>query len=410
MVDECDDANFTNAANIFRTLDTSASTRFGKKRKVMTISFRRYVGSSGMIRTLYHEFKHRELTTGTAYARRYPSYVFNNKPGLEESLEEFKNTKPEEYACMIESTDAEGSHDSFIRDAARIETSMRLENRTWIFDMPIPPENWRNLGNAEYVWEKDGQEYTLDPYDFPIAKKGIPGVKYVLAGDPALGSIAGGGDGYGLTLAHRELVKGKDGKMYPRPVIDFCFRFTGRMFPEGEVQMEAVHKLIEKLNNYGYNIGIYSFDGWNSAATTQWIVKNYPSKIVYNRNLVETRDYTALKDAIFSHVPPSSGVGEPIVGGGISWFYHPILAFEIKELRIDKEKGRIDHTDTSSKDIADTVAKCVRIITLQWPFVDIGLSGNIETDKNTLSGTLGLAKSTNDLAPKKKKIVIPKKK
>ena len=99
LVDECDSSEFPAAANIFRTLNTSASTRFGQRRKVMTISFRRYEGSSGVLKLLYEEFKQRMDTTGTAYAMRYATWEFNNKPGLRESLDEDIRSKPEESAC-----------------------------------------------------------------------------------------------------------------------------------------------------------------------------------------------------------------------------------------------------------------------------------------------------------------------
>jgi hypothetical protein len=382
LVDEIDDGEFKSAANIYRTLNTSASTRFGRRRKVMTISFRRYQGSSGVLKQMYYEYKAIEARDGTAYARRYSTWEFNNRPGLYEALLPSLIGKPEESACMLESKDDEGYYDSWIKDADRIKNSMK-STRSWIFDMPVPKDDWLTLGDAEYVWEKDGEIQRLDPYDIPIRQRGNPKIKYVLACDPGLGNVIANGDAFGITLAHRDTVY-KAGKKIARPVIDFSFRFTGRMFPEGEVQMLAIEKLIDKLNKMGYNISIYSFDGWQSAHFSQNLKRNYPAATVLGHNLVENRDYAALRDAIFSEMPPSKGTGDLDEGGGIDWYWHPIVYWELKELRVDRKKGKVDHQEHTSKDISDTIAKVVRIITLQWPWAEDGLvvaSGSRQSEK-----------------------------
>lgn len=358
-------------------MNTSASTRFGNRRKVITISFRRYVGSSGMIRRLYSEYKRREEKNGTAYARRYATWEFNNKPGLYESLLEDIQSKPEESACMLESKDDEGYFDSWIKDTKRIETAMKHTGQKWIFDMPVPKDTWQDKKDSEYVWEdSNGQTVVLDPYNIPLLKRGIKGIPYVLCGDPGLGNVSANGDSFGITLAHAEEYVDESNSVWRKPIIDFTFRYTGRMFPEGEIQLVAIQYLIEKLFEYGYDIQIFSFDGWQSAATTQWIAKKYPGSIVMHRNLVETRDYTALRDAIFSEVPPSSGEGKIGKGAGIGLFWHPVLYWELSELRTDREKGKVDHTETTSKDMSDSLAKAVRIITLQWPFGNVGVAGS----------------------------------
>lgn len=382
LLDEVDDNEFNSVERIFQTLSTSSSTRFANKRKVIAISYRRYAGSNGILKKMYAEYKEREEKTGTAYARRFATWEFNNKPGLRESLQEYIDSKPEEAACMVESKDDDGYFDSWIKDTQRIKSAMN-KTRTWIFDFPAPPDNWAASKDSEYSWiDKNGEKKYLDPFDFPIKERGKAGVKYVLACDPGLGNVNTGGDAYGVTMAHRELIKVTDlnGKVttYPRPVIDFTFRFTGRMFKEGEIQMEAVQKLLLKLNNYGYKIAIYSQDGWNSAALSQWIARTYPGAIIMPRNLVDLRDFTALKDAIFSEAPPSSGNGVGEIGGGIDLPYHSVLFDEMKELRVDRQRNppRVDHTVYSTKDCVDAFAKCVRIINLQYPFADTLVAGS----------------------------------
>jgi len=150
------------------------------------------------------------------------------------------------------------------------------------------------------------------------------------------------------------------------------------MFEEKQVQMNAVEQLIKKLKDeYGYDIRIFSFDGWNSASLTQWISKTYPNTIVHDRNLVETADYTALRDSIFGQAAPSSGQGEKETNGGIDWPWHPIVYEEARNLKEDrtKPKVKIDHPANGTKDIIDTIAKATRIILYQWPFQDIMAAG-----------------------------------
>jgi hypothetical protein len=293
-------------------------------------------------------------------------------------------------------SDLSGSYvDSWIRDPKRIKKSMNIK-RKWIFDWPLPyqtvevgsdewwardiHDEWKQSPLSEHSYlDKNGIQKILDPYNIPIKEYGNPNFYYVMCGDPALGSELNGGDGYGLTLAHREVIRDEMGRKFIRPVIDFSFRFTGRMFPEGQVQMKAIEDLIVKLKTkYGYNIKLFSWDGWNSMSLTQWLAKTYKDAIIYDRSVVETRDYTALRDAIFGEAPPTSGQGGKESNGGIDMPWHPILYDELMNLRVDNSKNppKIDHINSSTKDISDTLARAVNLIVYEWPFMDVIATGN----------------------------------
>lgn len=389
MADEVDDSEFHGVEKIINTLRTSSESRFTGKEKVIVISYRRYEGSSGKILDYYNKFK----SMTHIYARRYASWEFHPIRTYEDFVNYYKEN-PEKAACMYGSVDTGSYIDSWIKDPKRIKASMNLE-RTWIFDWPLPyqtsipgtkdwwsadnHDEWKQSPMSEHSYvDANGVTHMLDPYDIPIKEHGNPRYKYVLCGDPALGSEANGGDGYGVTLAHREIIKGEDGKKYIRPIIDFAFRFTGRMFDEGQVQMNAIEKLIRKLKEqYGYDIRIFSFDGWNSISLTQWISKQYKNSIVYDRNIVETADYTTLRDSIFGEAPPSNGKGSKETNGGIDWPWHPIIYEEARNLKEDRTKNppKVDHPDNGTKDIMDTIAKATRIIIHQWPFMDVYAAG-----------------------------------
>lgn len=406
LADEVDDSEFYGVDKIVTTLRSSSRSRFRGKEKVIVISYRRYIGSSGKIMEYYNS----AVGKAHIYARRYSSWEFHPVLTREDFESEFQEN-PEKAACIYESVDSGSFVDSWIKDPKRIKAAMNLE-RKWIFDWPLPyqtdevgSESWwekenhgewkqNPLSESSYT-DSDGVKHRLDPYSIPIREYGDSKYQYVFVGDPALGSEANGGDGYGVVLAHREVIKDERGRKFVRPIIDFTFRFTGRMFDQGQVQMSALEDLITSLKDrYGYNIKIFSFDGWNSASLAQWIAKTYKDAIVHNANLVTTKDYTALRDCLFGESPPSSGEGKKETNGGIDLPWHPILFEELRNLREDRSKNpaKIDHPEGGTKDIADALAKACRIIVMDWPFAEIHAAGgaaqvsNIESKvKNNLA-------------------------
>jgi hypothetical protein len=385
LADEVDDQEFHSVDKIVDTLRTSSQSRFRGKEKIMVISYRRYVGSSGKILELFSKAK----GISHVYARRYSSWEFHPKL-TREDFDNYYKENPEKADCMYGSIESGNFVDSWIKDPKRIKAAMSL-SRKWTIDWPTPYEpnppgsegwlvkeahdEWKSSPLSEHTYtDHNGVLQKLDPYNIPITEYGKAGHYYVFTGDPALGSEANGGDGYGVSLGHREIIKDERGNKQVRPVIDFAFRFTGRMFDEGQVQMVAIEKLIEKLKTkYGYNIKVFSFDGWNSSSLTQWLAREYKDVIIYDRSIVGYEDYTALRDAIFGEAPPTNGKGMKESNGGIDIPWHPILYEELRNLREDRSKAvpKVDHVDGQTKDIADAVARLVRILKYEWPFVEM---------------------------------------
>lgn len=399
LADEIDDVEFYGAEKIINTLRTSSQSRFKGKEKVMIISYRRYVGSSGKIVEHYTK----ALGLKHVYARRYASWEFHPKL-TRADFQTFYDENPEKAACIYGSENSGSFVDSWIKDPHRIKSAMRSD-RTWVLDWPLPydpdpvgsaawlaketHDEWKQspMSESQYMDDK-GNLVVLDPYNIPVKDFGNPNYYYVLTGDPALGSEANGGDGYGICLGHRVLVKDSEGRSHVRPVIDLAFRFTGRMFDEGQVQMVAIEKLIYNLKEkFGYNIKVFSFDGWNSASLTQWIAKTYRDVIIYDRSLVDYKDYTALRDAIFGEAPPSSGKGAKESNGGIDLPWHPIVYEELRNLREDRTKNppRIDHVHGHTKDISDALARLVRIVVYEWPYKDVVGVGTKPPETNLIN-------------------------
>lgn len=389
LMDEVDDTDFHGAEKLLTTLRSSAQSRFRGREKILAISYSRYEGSSGRISELYENSK----GVSHIFARRYASWEFHPTLTKEDFATAF-GENPEKASCIYGSEIKGSFIDSWIKDARRLKNAFNWD-RKWIFDWKLPYDS-HEVGSSdwitkishndyklnplsEHIWYDDqGEQHSLDPYDIPISVYGDPNQKYVFVGDPGLGSELNGGDAYGVALAHAESVVSEDGKKLIRPVIDFVFRFTGRMFNEGQVQIAAVEQLIRKLNDRrGFNIKVYSFDAWNSAQLSQWVSRTYKSIVVMDgpREVVTIVEYTSLRDAIFGEAPPSDGSGKKEENGGIDMPWHPVLYTELKELREDRVKNKVDHTSSSSKDMADCLAKAVHIIIHRWPYVEFIASG-----------------------------------
>jgi hypothetical protein len=370
------DSEFHSIDKIMTTLRSSSKSRFFSREKIVCISYSRYEGSNGKIKQLYEQFKDAPY----AYVRKIPSWIFNPNPNYTRaSLNNEFAENPQKAKTIYECEPGDGYIDSWIKDGKRIEAAMP-RSFSWIFDMPVPTDHWKKEPWAEHEWESEtGQQFKLNPYKIPIKFTGIAGVKYVLVGDPGLGSEKTGGDAYGVAMAHREWVVNEYGNRHPKTVIDFAFRFTGMMFAEGQVQMAAIEDLVYNLkDNFGYDISVLSFDGWNSITTTQNIKRKYPSMMLHARNIVTLEHYSILRDIIFGENPPTSGEGRKEDNGGVLMPYHPILLWELQELREDRgESGKmtklvkITHESSSHNDISDCVAMAAYICVKSWPFAEV---------------------------------------
>lgn len=388
LLDEVDDAEFHSIENLLTVLRSSSKSRFFGKEKVMAISYSRYEGSNGKIRKMYEDFK----DVPYAYTRKVPSWVFNPNPlYTRESLDNEFSENEVKAKTIYECEPPDGFMDSWIKDSKRIKAAMLDSGGDWVLDIPLPSENYRKEPYSEYKWQDSlGNEFKINPFKLPIRRRGIRGMKYVLVCDPGLGSEANGGDAYGVTLAHREVILRENGVKYPRVVVDFAFRFTGAMFSQGQVQMSAVEDLVDSLvEDYGYDIRIFSSDPWNSALTGQNIAKKHKQIAVFtgSSSYVVTADYTLLRDLIFGEAISTEGDGRREFNGGIQLPYHPILFNELKELKEDRryKQPKVDHPDDGSKDIADTVAKACTYLIKQWPYADLMVSVQGNRPKESLA-------------------------
>lgn len=386
VADEIDGLAFKNPIRMWNMLISSSRSRFAGREKIIAISYSRYPDSNGMIQQLYEDYK----GVQNAKVFRFPTWEFNPQRKKEQFNSDFEKDPDwanAVYACNPPSS----SLNAWIKDAERIKASMKKGEEFWPLEFPPPPEDfYRSPMSEVYRILPDGETAELNPYDLPFKSwfRGIPGVEYMLVGDPAIGDTERGGDAYGIVLGHREVVKMSDGKQYIRPVIDFAFRFTGYMFEEREIQYEAIHNLIIKLTEeLDFNIRAFVFDQPFAVELSQWVRKRYHDVYVERNRYATLDDYSVLRAQIFGEAPPSSGEGKKIENGGIDWYYHPILYWELKNLEVDGKRKRVDHKSNTSKDIADPVAVFTYYAIRKWPVVGVEISAG------TLNPRLEAAKS-----------------
>jgi len=389
VVDEIDADTFRNPDKMWTMLRSSSRSRFNGKEKIFAISYMRYSGSNGMIKKLYEDYKEDK----NAFVAKYPTWEFNPRPDITKDTfkTEFERNPVEAetiYAC----NPPEQAIDAWFKDIDRLKRALKSPDLHPL-TFPLPPEDFYKNPKSEAIAYVNGSYIKLNPYDLPFKPDfvGKEGVDYVLVADPGLGRVATEGDAYAIALGHREYYYTKEGKLINRPVIDFVFRFTGYMFDEEEIQISAVHNLIEKLTDkLNFRIKYFFFDIYNSASTAQWIQRKYPeSKVIYNK-YVTYENYSLLRERIFGEAPSSSG--DKLDNGGIHLYYHPVLYWEMINLVEDREKKKVDHKEDTSKDMADTVAILTSLL-VNLPLNTISIVGapkgliNDLTNNNTIEVT-----------------------
>ena len=153
----------------------------------------------------------------------------------------------------------------------------------------------------------------------------------------------GKGDAAGMAMGKFngwEEVKKPDGKMEKRPkiFIDYMEQFTAG--PREEIQFKDIRKKIYRLKDIGYNIGLVTFDGWQSIDSIQTLRDaGFKADLLsVDRN---PEAYYTMKAAILEK--------------RLDYYRYPIFFRECQQL--EEIKGsKIDHPRGGSKDVTDAVA------------------------------------------------------
>lgn len=196
---------------------------------------------------------------------------------------------------------------------------------------------------------------TRDAVDFQETKIKVMQNKFLLPTEPRFVHIdlSMTGDATGVACGFVDKfvkVKAGDGtfETLPNIVFDFMLRVTP---PKGgEINYQKIRDLIYRCKERGLNIKWVSCDSYQSTDMMQLLRrKGYQTGMVSIDRDIEP--YSFLKTAFYQ--------------GRVDCPSHPFVQKEIARLEIDQKKGKVDHPDDGSKDVADAMAGVIFGLTMR---------------------------------------------
>jgi hypothetical protein len=258
---------------------------------------------------------------------------------------------PEDYRGDFES-DLEGS----IRDLAGVATvsvSPFIQRREKLLQAIEPDRShpftvealdlsrggnfkWGHLVRTAQDLDPHGTAAQFEPIINPHAPRHV----HI---DPSLS-----GDATGICMGHvagfTQVVRRDDEQhQYTEraPIIHIDFML--RIVPPagGEIIMGDVRRIVYQLSRHGFMITLVTMDSWNSAEALQKLAqKGFKSEVL---SVDKTREpYEVMKSAFYEN--------------RMRIYDYPVLLKELRELQDDRIKGKIDHPNGGSKDVADALA------------------------------------------------------
>jgi len=362
------------AERIHDILKSSAQTRFKRRWRGFIVSYPRHSGDYLM--QLRRKYEAGELPNTYSVIRATWEW---NEAATRESLEDDYRENPEKAAQLYE-CDAPLSEDSYFRSPELVPlhcSGATIETLRQYLDLPDEQlEAIASLGQNPILSVDSYGDPLLDRRGFPKLAGWFRGQKspagdpyeYFAHLDPGLS-----GDGFGFAMGHLHQFDGGF-----QPVIDLAFRWTGRMFkdfgtirrmswfvgvPEtqelvtaAEVDFRTVREFIFFLRQArGFDLGLVSFDRWNSAESVQELRKR---DVPVSLRVVNKEDYDEFKNLVYNRQ--------------LRYYGWPILIDECYKLQLVNgtkiEAPRTRKGDgvefDSHKDVSDCVAAIARRLSL----------------------------------------------
>lgn len=211
--------------------------------------------------------------------------------------------------------------------------------------------------------ESPGPEPPIEEAAGVILGENVPspqyGATYCWHGDLAL---SGGGDRAAIAMAHHSgYHTDEEGDRVPIITVDAIGYWESTA--DTEIDYLTIRQLILRYARHGYVTGRATFDGFQSADMMQRIRDHDTrgAKVAYSRH-DGTPLTTPIESVRYSLDTSRAGydtLKSLIYEGRLKAFYCGILVEELLGLVTTKNGKKIDHTDSSSKDLADAVAGAV---------------------------------------------------
>jgi len=216
---------------------------------------------------------------------------------------------------------------------------------------PMREEVWVTNKQAPVVWsqlchkvkrrlELGYTEEVLEPIRHPDAPRHV----HI---DLALGKQ----DGAGICISHTVDIidverRSEDGMVTAEqaPLIEVDLLLRIEAPPGGEIDIGAVRGLVYHFIDHGFSFNYASMDRWQSFESLQkFRQQGISSDIVSVDQSYEP--YDLLKLALYE--------------GRLSYYKYPWLITELEKLERDLKKGKVEHPQGGSKDVADSLAGVV---------------------------------------------------
>lgn len=332
----------TSAETILDMLKTSASTRFPASYKRIAISFPRYLGST--IQRLTAEAKEDNELYG-ADSKEYVSGPWATwevnplRTGKHEFIADYRKD-PDGAAAKYECKPTRAT-DAYFRNMPTIRGA--IDRATQPIEVLYNKVEKRSgvTGAVTPMWDV---QFKFDPAFQPIQ-----GALYAMHGDLALR-----GDRAGIAMSHvekwlerPEIELNEDGSESEHiavvPVIrnDFVIAFESKLndTPPREIQMRWAKELAFALHKRGFQIGKFTFDGFQSADLMQQLEANGIETERVSTDLNENA-WKTLRDVAYDY--------------RLHMAHSDLLLRELEAL--SRVGNKVDHPPTGSKDLADAFA------------------------------------------------------
>ena len=340
----------TSAESILKMLKGSASTRFPRTYKRVTISYPRYIGSTIQQQTDEGRASIKEF--GEEESIHYvsgPLATWDVNPrikGKEDFAEDYRKD-PDEAASMYECKPKRAT-DAYFRNPMIFQVAIDKAEQPIQIDYKVYDSDPSEVtGKSVRGWEP---VFTFAP-DF----KPIPGARYAMHGDLAIK-----GDRAGIAMSHIERweervedVKDESGFVEKRhtqvPIVrnDFTISFEADISAKDgdevlprEIQIRWARMLAFELIKRDFYIGSFTFDGFQSADTIQ---------ILLSHGIESSRISTDRDPDIWKAVKDVASDARLLMP------YSARLIAELESLSRG-DKGKVDHPPGGSKDEADAFA------------------------------------------------------
>lgn len=310
-----------NADNIYATLKSSATSRFGRQWIGLVISYPRYQGDFTL------RMFEQSLTQPHIYGDKGTTWEIHPVRIKEDFADDYR-TDPEDartkYECI---------------PPAITDAFITMPHKIFEANKDLNPIAFVEASTTIRKQEDGEKEYTALSLD--ILKKDFQ-TEYFLHGDPGLMS-----DSFVLAMGHtvqgEEKEVKKDEEMIILPKVQIDLVLVWKPSQGRPVDVINVKDAIILLSTY-FNLKKITFDKWNSATTIQELIVNglQAEDMSFSRGQ-QLEMYRNLRSLIYNNL--------------ITWPANADLCEELTKLQLING-AKVDHPPEGSKDIADAVAGC----------------------------------------------------